>query len=764
MITYEQKLYIIKLIVLSVIFLIVPITISYIGRNIFLKKNKKSEIGSMLIFSGALIASIWCFRYSISYYEILTQTAEPMLTYKEAIADSFFATLRMFGVEENFSTLLVSVKDLFSGIVSQSSPYFNLGQSSLQFYTCLLTFLAPIAGGAILFEILASVFPKIKLILTYLIFWRKKYFFSDLNMSSIALAHSIYDLNKSILKSPVIVFTDAYVDDGNEKRVELLSEAKSIGAICVKDDISHIRKNRFGSRAFLLIDENESVNLQTLTDISDDYNAPYLKNSEIFYVTNSDAYQEIEQRVSEKLVNVYKFKNDDNNSEMPTFVPVQSYRNLISDLLVDTPLFEPIIDKKDRSELTVTILGTGYIGVEMFLTTYWMGQILDCKLNINIVSNEPEENFWDKIDYINPEIRLTTIPENKILQYNDNGDFSEPYCSVNYICCDAKSSEFINCINDDSDADDKNKNQSIINTDYYFVALGSDELNVSVANTIKRAVGKHHITINNNSKAVIAYVVYDPTVAEILNQKQLFSYIDNTADILMRAVGNYKEVFSADNVFSIKHKESAEKIHSEYLRSKGEKDRAEASKSRMNDDYKYWANISRSKHMKYKMFSMGILYDSAFNFNSINDEEYKKSVETALEKYKKIASGDIKFENDAQKEKHIELLHKMAWLEHRRWNAFTRVKGFRKTDKYDVYAQKTGSYKQMELKLHPCLVECNKNGILADICAEGKIDEKTALMCEDKSKYDLLDKLSYDLSDKELNNYDFKQYDYPMWE
>ena len=78
------------------------------------------------------------------------------------------------------------------------------------------------------------------------------------------------------------------------------------------------------------------------------------------------------------------------------------------------------------------------------------------------MSNEPEENFWDKIDYINPEIRLTTIPENKILQYNDNGDFSEPYCSVNYICCDAKSSEFINCINDDSDADDKNKNQSIL--------------------------------------------------------------------------------------------------------------------------------------------------------------------------------------------------------------------------------------------------------------------------------------------------------------
>ena len=38
----------------------------------------------------------------------------------------------------------------------------------------------------------------------------------------------------------------------------------------------------------------------------------------------------------------------------------------------------------------------GDIGTEMFLNTYWIGQMLDCKLRINVVSKEPEGTFENK--------------------------------------------------------------------------------------------------------------------------------------------------------------------------------------------------------------------------------------------------------------------------------------------------------------------------------------------------------------------------------
>ena len=67
----------------------------------------------------------------------------------------------------------------------------------------------------------------------------------------------------------------------------------------------------------------------------------------------------------------------------------------------------------------------------------------------------------------------------------------------------------------------------------------------------------------------------------------------------------------------------------------------------------------------------------------------------------------------------------------------------------------------MDLKLHPCLVECDKKGIRAVMLPTGQIDESTALRCEDNADLDRLDELSYDLYKKKLNGYNFKQYDYP---
>lgn len=761
---------VIALLILSFVLSVLAILVAFIKSKVSSERTKKSKIGSILIVIMLLVASVWCLRFAVTYSSVSLQESEQGLTTIEKIINCIFAAIRTFKLDEDYGAFILNLKELATELNAQNTT----AQTLLIAYATVMNIVAPVIGGAVIIDILASIFPIIKMAFSYVEVWRKKYFFSELNETSLALAKGLLEGSKSSFKKPVIIFTDAYIDDENEESSELFLDAKSTGAICIKDDISHIRKNRYGQRAFFFMDEDESVNLQALTALFDEYNSPFMKNSEILYVTNSDAYIEIEKRINNKFkkeFNIPDEKKEDKEKKAskkskkkerldgsPIFIPIQSYRNLITDMLVEIPLFEPLIDKASDNDrkLTVTILGTGHIGTEMFLNTYWMGQILNCTLNINVVSEESEEEFWNKIDYVNPEIRHTTIANDPILTINRKGEMAQPYCNVNYFNCDAKSSAFIDSLNEYSES------KIILDTDYFFVSLGTDELNISVSKTIKNAVGKYHITKNDTSKTVITYVVFDPTVAEVLNRETVFSFTGETADILMRAVGSLNEVYSVGNIFLDKYHSLAEQIEKSYLSAQGRKWRADTHKERLKDDYKYWADRAKGMHIKYKMFSMGILYDSVFNFDSLDNKMYKESVKTALDKYNQIAAGKIDFENTEEENAHISLLHKLAWLEHRRWNAFTRVKGFKHTNDYAVYAipGDIGSYKQMELKLHPCLVECDDKGIRSGVTAQGDFGTNTIFDMPGNIDFDLLDDLSLDLYKAKYNNYDFKKYDY----
>ncbi len=739
----------------------------------------------MLIFSACLIGSVWCLRYAVGYFGILfpnLSTIAPNsssfegLTWWEEIFNSTVHALQTFSMDEDYTAYIISGKTMIREMFGAESTW----QTVYGSYAAVLNLVAPIAGGAVIFEILASVFPKIKLNLSHFAIWKEKYYFSELNDASLALAKSIIATNPTSLKRPVIIFTDAYIDDEDEKGSEMLLEAKAIGAVCVRDDLSHVRKNRFGTRKFFLIDEKESGNLQTLTSLANSNNSEFIKNSEIYLFTNDDAYVQVERCIREKLMDEWKL--DDDADELPSIIPVQSYRNLISNLLVDIPLFEPLISKKDKCNqtlnLTVSILGTGHIGTEMFLSTYWFGQILNCNLHINVLSQETEEQFWSKIDYINPEIKHTTIDGDDILIFNDNGDKSPVYCNVRYYQCDVKSSKFIEKLKYDND--------SILGSDYFLVSLGSDEDNISVANTVKRFVGNHHIeTANKNlkenmmitspDKVVIAYVVYDSELSQSLNRKKQYRYVDDSVDVYMRAVGSLREVYSVQNVFMTKHEASAQSAHDAYTAIQNREARAKAHKKRVKDDYKHWATLAQSMHELYRVFASGETLPSKLEVEDDEDkikndekiaktyEDYLTAIERAKNNFKHMVSGQDRWPDDF---KRIELLHNLAWMEHRRWNAFTRIKGFRHTDAYDAYAVTgaTGSYKQMDTKLHPCLVECDNNGIRVLSDSNRNIGIGPIFLRSDDAEMDFLDRLSYDLRDKEYNDYDFKLYDYPMVE
>lgn len=760
-----QTVIILSLLVLSVLCFIAPASIfaiCKISERSTHEKSKSFHIHWMILLTICLLCSIWCLRFAVDFYAVLSD--QTVLSWPEEVFNSLIHALQTFSMDEDYTSYIENGKNMLYSLLGGDSGW----QTAYGIYASVLNVIAPVVGGAIILEILSSISPKIKLRLYYLLRKREKYYFSELNDASLALAKSIHNNMSSKSHKPVIIFTDAYVDEENESSSEMLLEARSIGAICVRDDLCHIAKSKHGLRTFFLIDKNSTSNLETLINLSNHRNNNFLKKAEIYLFINDDAYMQVERQVRNKLVDDYHFEND----ELPTLIPIQNYRNLISNLLVKIPLYEPLIHKKKNNDgtmdLVVSILGLGPASIEMFLSTYWFGQILNCNLIINIISKESEEEFWNQIDYINPEIRHTTISGDPILRINRKGDFALPYCTIHYTQCDVKSSALIHQLSVYSE------NNSLLNTDYFFIAPGTDEENLSVANTVRKYIGQYHISLQEPKRTVIAYVIYNSELANNLNQTKKFSYTRNRTDIYMCAVGGIQEMYSVRNVFMTQYFESAQKIHlsyvaiqtpeqeKKYLSEEGRGDRALANEQRMKDDYKYWANITRAMHIKYKMFSMGLLHASLFEAESEFDAQYRNSILQVYETYQKIAKGEIDFKNENDLEKHMTLMHKMAWLEHRRWNAFMRVKGFQHTDNYDSYAVpgQIGSYKQMELKLHPCLVECDQKGIRAEMHQDCSVDRATVFNYDNRDDFDLLDDLSYDLYEKGYNNYNFKEYDY----
>ena len=790
----EAKHVIMLLIAMSFVMLLifVGVLVIHLIRKGTNPAYKNKRVNLMLVFSSCLILSIWCLRYAVCYFNVWYPNPDmSSLNWWEEIFNSFLHTLQTFSTDEDYSYFISEGKKMIGVMYGENV---TVAQTIYGLYVSALNVVAPVAGGAIIFEILANVFPKIKLLMFHWAIWKEKYYFSELNSESLALAKSISNIKFKFFDKPVLVFTNV-ADD--ESKAELLAEAKLIGAICIKDDLSHVNKNKFGLRKFFLVDEIGLENLQTLSELAGLENNAYLKNSEIYLFTDDEAYVQVEKMIREKLrlqysqltirdkiklnfkrfslslkksaeaednkikgVEQYKDKLFENKlsvveDELPIIIPVNSFRNLTSNLLVDIPLYETIVGKEKNKDgvrdLSVTIVGSGKIGKEMFLSTYWFGQILDCNLKINVLSMESEEEFWNKIDCVNPEIRHTTEKGNPILKINRNGDMAEVYCEVNYEQCDAKSSKFIECLTDVSNP--------VIKTDYFFIALGNDNDNISVANTVRKYVGDYHINKNSNLKTIITYVVYDSELSDVLNRKKFFNHLNDkpdVSDVYMRAIGSLDDMYSANNIFMTERETYAQKADDAYNSIQNRNDRANSYKKRIRDDYKHWANLARGMHTKYKVYSMGLINASLFDFPD-SEEEYIKETKSAYDNYMEKISGNATFED-------VSLLHKMAWLEHRRWNAFTRVKGFRHTENYRVYAKalNDSSYKQMDLKLHPCLVECDKNGIKGTINSNGIIDEASLLKSEEYEKFDLLDDLSYAMYKEGYNSYDFKYYDYPI--
>ena len=506
----------------------------------------------------------------------------------------------------------------------------------------------------------------------------------------------------------------------------------------------------------------------------------------------------------ELLVEVNKFVNDD---LMPDIKHISAKRNIIINLLKDKPLFEPLVangikppaHKGEKFPLTVTIVGAGQLGTEAFLTTYWCGQLLNCNLTINVISKEKETEFKEKVDFINPQILKTSEKDVSLLKiYDDqNKGIAEPYFTFNYFETNIRGIEKNN-IDSQAQAETEENAESIKSvleaSDYIVVTLGTDEKNIIFADRIKRIIKISNLSNNMNRKTLIAYVVYNSEICDALNKKSL----DETGNIYMHAFASMSEIYSLKNIYMESSKDTSEEIRSSYdARIKDiMAENKEKVKQNKKTSYDYWADIARANHIEYKVFSAGKISKSVFDIDT-NEDQLVESRNADLQEYKEMLRWDCKknnltlnelieqyhmqdFDFDDLKEdevkKLVEILlfsennklneermkeiesiyHELAWLEHRRWNAFMRVNGFVAPENFDALLNKNKSQKDLSLKLHSCIVECSKNG---------KTDH--LLDRDNTNGLDLLDKVSVEIKKSGINSpndVDYKIYDYPEYD
>ena len=799
----EQKVGIGLLLAVSVaVFaLLIPWIVARLRRSREVDEGNRSRTFSgFWVVPACLAGALGVFLYAIWYYR---KCAYPLsgggMNALEAVVGSLLKTLRIFGLEEEYPDIIGMVKEMMAELASP----IPILQVLAEIYISLLMILAPLVGGAILLEFISNIFPAVKLWTAQLRKKRDICYFSELNPASLALAKSVsrYYVESKKKKKPILVFTDCYVDRENEKEYEIMLEARKEGAICIRDDLAHVAKRRGGKSSFYLMDENEFGNLKALVNLTDKKNEPYIKNAEIYLFVQSDAYVQIEENIMKRLPEDQKEdagekekrkKPSMTQEEFPLIVPIFSYRNLVHNLLSEVPLYEPLIGKKNAAQLTVTIFGNGRIGTEAFLSTYWMGQMLvgknlePCALKIRVVSREDEAAFWSKIDYINPEIRRTTDKnedqKDPILCWGPNGEKNPVYCSVEYIQKDVKNGGFWNSLSDDS-------SDPLMSTDYFIVALGSDSDNIAVANKLRCSVGKYHLEHPEAGNTVIAYAVFDDRLCRTLNlQKHFCSRNPNEPDMYMHAFGSLEQVYSCENIYMSRIKVCAEEMGDAYMQIRGDSGYIAENKNRRKNadkNYSYWADVSRALHLKYKVFPLIEAPQSVFSCTTEQECETKHRavVREACSRFKKFAilrncvawtsEEDQRYWQELERKK-----HRLAWLEHRRWNAFTRTMGYRNTGVMGEYYALTQSHKNMPLKLHPCLVESRFPELQKDapyyqaIDAAGNDIQGETLLTVPYKKKDTLDEVSCSRAKEHKKHCpndigrinDFKMYDYYVHE
>ncbi len=342
--------------------------------------------------------------------------------------------IRLIGADEIYQTVFK--------YISSAPEYLR---DAYQVLVIVLQFFTPLFSFGLVLSFFKNAVAYIRYTLSY---FRDTYVFAELNEKSYALAEDVLNNHKTAR----VVFADVSEKE-NAETADLVWKARALGAILFKKDITSVNFGFHSKKrniSFFAMDYDEMNNVEHSLKLISAYNT---RANTHMYIFSTGVESEL--LIAGKEKGAMKVRR------------IDEVRSLISNFLYENGecIFESAEQTKDGTKnISAVIVGMGKRGTEMLKALTWYCQMDGYRIKINAFDRDPlaKERF------------SALCPELMSPRYNGVSVKGEAEYSITV----HPKSE----VNTKSFADDFS---AIDDATYVFVSLGSDELNIKTAVTLR---------------------------------------------------------------------------------------------------------------------------------------------------------------------------------------------------------------------------------------------------------------------------------------
>ena len=526
------------------------------------------------------------------------------------IAKSITKAIELFVVSGDFEVANISSTSMGDFINTFNEVYMTI----LYVVFPLLTF------SAVLF-VFKSVFEEIKFVFSSK---REVYIFSELNESSLLLGADL----KANNRRRCAIYCDVYRNN-EEQNSEMIQQARSIGAICIKRDIvAHgLRFGKYSQVNFFMLGASDEENISQALYIIDKYGER--ENTCLYLLSES---KESEILIAGASCTKLKIRRI---NEKNAIINRHLYNNGIQ-------LFTSARQVRDEKIISVIIVGLNRFGMQMYKTLLWYCQMYGYKLKIlGIDSSIDAESKLKKDcpDIFNKKYNGKSINGEAYYEAEVKGGLSED------------GEQFVQAIKERDDAT------------YIFVDLGSDAKNAEVSAYLRT------LTLQMGIKPIIETIILSAKTYRHLSAKRkigdkeygVCNFKKQTYDVSY--VGNVEQVYTEEVIINGELERAGLDRHMTYV-----------PKPKCLDKPFDQCSPQEIEEINAYMEAINDFYRYEYNYNS----SIASAMHIKARQQCNMPGANTKREFRNAQER--ELLNR---IEHCRWNAYMRSIGYVWSGSYD---------------------------------------------------------------------------------
>ncbi|MBR7162164.1 MAG: hypothetical protein IKD07_07095, partial [Clostridia bacterium] len=500
----------------------------------------------------AAAAFFWFFPY---FWQ--SETAENLfLRGIKTVVSVLQGIIRIFAVDETYADVMESVAAL--GV---ETPVF-------EFYSVIgifLYFTAPVLTFGFILSLFKNIHAYSKY---YTYFGSEVHIFSELNERSLALAKSIVEKREEekrcrVFKpAPLIIFADI-LDKNEEEHLDLVADAKEIGALLFRQDITAIHfKRKRQNMAFYLISDDETEKIAHMEHIIKRYRS----------VSRTKLYLFSDEEESKCFLDSYP--EEEKKQMRLDVIRVNDIRSLIYHNLDENGirLFERahLIEDGER-EIHAVIVGFGKYGRELTKALLWYCQLPGYRIKISVFDEDADAE--DRFKAACPEIKVG-IP------YRMKNDM---HYEIRFTCCKAGTESFYQSLS------------ALSPITYVFVSLGKDHWNISASMGIRSRLAKlrqypdvETVVYNSSIKNRMG-VDWEETAPDPKEYRNLHK---------IHIIGDLESFYSNRTVINSQLIDAGFSVHYRYRKLFYAETPEIAKKTFYMDDYGFFSSVAKALHAR----------------------------------------------------------------------------------------------------------------------------------------------------------------------